>query len=100
MNAKRVSVRRGDLVCIHDGNGSVVAVARGTVWLTQNDDRRDVVVEAGGSFRLDRAGLAVISAPAGADLVVTAAAGTSLLAIETSSRAARDRARAALAHEF
>src|SRR5262245_65115401 len=97
----RVHVRRGDLVRIHDGGGCVVAVEGGAAWLTQEGDRRDVVLETGGSFQLDRAGVAVISALAGTDLVVTAPAGASLRAIETSSRAAHAVARPGrLAHEF
>ncbi len=62
MNARRISIRRGDLVCIRNGNGATVAVGRGTAWLTQDGDRRDVVLEAGGSFRLDRSGVAVVAA--------------------------------------
>jgi hypothetical protein len=89
MNARRINVRRGDLVCIRNASGATVAVERGTAWLTQDGDRRDVVLEAGGSFRLDRGGVAVISAYAAAELTVTAAAGASLPAIETSPRAAR-----------
>jgi glyceraldehyde-3-phosphate dehydrogenase/erythrose-4-phosphate dehydrogenase len=89
MNARRINIRRGDLVCIRNGSGAMVAVERGTAWLTQDDDRRDVVLEAGGSFRLDRGGVAVVSAFTAAELAVTAPAGGSLPAIETSSRATR-----------
>ena len=89
MNARRINIRRGDLVCIRNGNGATVAVQRGIAWLTQDGDRRDVVLEAGGSFPLDRAGVAVVSAFAAVELTVTAAAGASLPAIETSSDATR-----------
>ena len=89
MNARRINIRRGDLVCIRNGNGATVAVQRGIAWLTQDGDRRDVVLEAGGSFPLDRRGVAVVSALAAAELTVTAAAGASLPAIETSSGATR-----------
>lgn len=88
MNARQINIRPGDLVRIRNGNGVTVAVERGTAWLTQDGDRRDVVLEAGGSFRLDRDGIAVVSALAAAELTVTAAAGASLLmGIATSSRA-------------
>ena len=89
MSARRINIRRGDLVSIRNGNGATVAVDRGTAWLTQDDDRRDVVLEAGDSFRLDRGGVAVVSALAAAELTVTAAAGASLPAIETSPRVPR-----------
>ena len=89
MNARRINLRRGDLVCIRNGSGAIVAVERGTAWLTQDGDRRDVVLEGGGSFRLDREGAAVVAALAAAELTVTAAAGASLPAIETAPRAPR-----------
>jgi hypothetical protein len=60
------------------------------------------VLEGGGSFRLDRAGVAVVSADVAAALTVTAAPGASLPAIEISTRAAgvtRGAARR-LAYEF
>ena len=94
MNAKRVSVRRGDLVRIHDCIGCVVTVESGTAWLTQDGDCRDVVLEADGSFRLDRTGVAIVSTPAAAELVVNAAAGTSLRLIEASAPVARTVERA------
>jgi hypothetical protein len=89
MHARGISIGRGDVVCIRNGSGATVAVDRGTAWLTQDNDRRDIVLEAGGSFRLDRAGVAVVSTDGAAALTVTAAPGASLPAIETSTRAAR-----------
>ena len=102
MNARRISIGRGDLVCIRNGGGATVTVDRGTAWLTQDGDRRDIVLEGGGSFRLDRAGVTVVSADTAAALTVTAAPGASLPAIETSTRAARAARGAArrLAYEF
>jgi hypothetical protein len=84
-----MSIRRGDFVCIRHGSGALVTVDRGTAWLTQDGDRRDIVLEAGGSFRLDRGGVAVVSGFTTAELTVTAAAGASLPAIERSPRVAR-----------
>jgi hypothetical protein len=102
MNARRINIGRGDLVRVRNGSGASITIDRGTAWLTQDGDRRDVVLEAGGSFRLDRAGVAVVSAHAAAAVTVTAAPGASLPAIETSTRAARaSRADARrLAYEF
>ena len=100
MNTKRIDIRSGDLVCIRNGNGATVAVGRGTAWLTQDGDRRDVVLEAGVAFRLDRGGVAVVSAHAAAEITVTAAAGASLPAIETSSRAPRPFAAGRFAYGF
>lgn len=88
MSVRRINIGRGDLLRIRNGKGVTVAVGRGTAWLTQDGDGRDVVLESGGSFRLDRAGTAVVSALAAAEITLTAAAGASLLVrIATSSHA-------------
>ena len=89
MIARRIGIRRGEVLLIRDGSGTVVAVERGTAWLTQSGDRRDFVIEAGSPFRLDRAGVAAVSAETDVELIVTAAAGVGLPAIKTSPRAAR-----------
>ena len=52
---------RGDLLEVKDGNGATVTVSSGSVWITQHHDTRDILIEAGESFRLDRCGMAVIS---------------------------------------
>jgi hypothetical protein len=89
MNARRINLARGDHLCIRAGSGATVAVERGVAWLTQDGDRRDVVLERGGSFLLDRHGVTVVSAVGAAALTVTAAPGAGLPAIETSTRATR-----------
>ena len=101
MAARRISIRRGDHVCIEDGAGALVVVERGTAWLTQDSDRRDVVLRAGGSFRLDRAGIAVVSADGSAELTVVAPAGAGLPTIATWPRSSRPAgAGANLAYEL
>jgi hypothetical protein len=62
-----------EILDIRDGEGLRVSCLRGVLWITQSNDTDDIVVRAGGSFVLDRPGLAIISAPIGpADLVVQA----------------------------
>ena len=39
-----------------------VRVESGTVWVTQERDTRDVMLQAGESFRFDRKGVALMSA--------------------------------------
>jgi hypothetical protein len=55
----------GELLDINDGEGFTVACLEGAVWITQSNDPRDIVLSAGQSFVLDRAGLALVCAAAG-----------------------------------
>ncbi len=42
--------------------GAKLSVRRGQVWITQDEDARDLVLDAGDSFEIDRPGLAVVQA--------------------------------------
>jgi hypothetical protein len=73
--AEAMSLARGELVGIRGGRGAVVFVETGIAWITQDADRRDIVLEAGEWFRLDRDGTAVVQAQRAATITVTAPAG-------------------------
>lgn len=62
LETKVVALNPHELVGLENAQGRCVCVLRGTVWITQSDDRRDIVLEAGQSFVLDRPGLALIHA--------------------------------------
>jgi hypothetical protein len=87
MNTRRIRFARGDHLHIRDGHGALITVGHGAAWLTQHDDRRDIVIEAGGSFRLDRPGVTMMSTDSTAEVTVTAATYAGLPVIETSRRA-------------
>jgi hypothetical protein len=53
--------------------GDRIECVSGAVWVTQDGDLRDIVLEAGQSFRLDRTGRALVSALADAGIVFHAA---------------------------
>ena len=53
---------RGSSVRIENGRGMLVYVWSGSVWITQAGDRRDRHVGAGGWFRIEQSGLALITA--------------------------------------
>ena len=53
---------RNTLLALEGAQGLEVRVHRGAIWLTQQDDRRDIVIGTGEAFRLDREGRAVIEA--------------------------------------
>ena len=69
-----VRLARDGLLGIDDGRGLRLKVAAGTVWLTQQDDRRDVVLRAGECFVIDRPGRTVVQALDPAALRLDAAA--------------------------
>ncbi len=55
----------GELLDISDGEGVAVMCLEGSVWITQSNDTRDVVLVAGHAFVLDKPGLALVCAAAG-----------------------------------
>ncbi len=87
MNVMRIRLARGDHLRIRDGHGAHVAVGHGTAWLTQHGDRRDIVIGAGESFRIDRDGVTVVSILFAAEISVSAESRESLPVIDTSRRA-------------
>jgi len=50
------------LLRVRDGIGHAIACHRGSVWVTQDGDPRDVILRAGESFTLDREGPALVQA--------------------------------------
>jgi len=69
-----VHLARDGLLGIDDGRGLRLRVAAGAVWLTQEDDGRDVVLLEGDSFVIDRPGRTVVQALGPAQLALNAAA--------------------------
>lgn len=57
-----INIARGCLIRIEDARDMQVRVDKGALWITQERDTRDVMLQAGDSFRLDRDGAALISA--------------------------------------
>jgi hypothetical protein len=57
-----IELQRGKFLRVNSGAGSTVTARSGSVWITEQDSRRDVVLRAGQSFRLRREGLALIEA--------------------------------------
>ena len=63
-------ISKGWLHHIHDGQGLRVECLSGCLWLTQESDPRDVVLEAGDAFTIDRAGDTYLSALADSRFLV------------------------------
>jgi hypothetical protein len=57
-----INLPRGYVIRIENARDMRVRVEKGLVWITQECDTRDVMLESGESFRLDRDGTALIEA--------------------------------------
>jgi hypothetical protein len=53
---------QGELVGLDGARGTTIRVTRGMLWITLEDDVRDVVLAAGGTFTVDRDGLTLVEA--------------------------------------
>lgn len=58
----KILLERGEAMPLRDATGRTVHAHAGRVWITEENASEDVVLEAGGSYRLDRLGLAVVEA--------------------------------------
>ena len=58
-------LRRGQSLKMRDAAGCTVMCCAGTVWITQENDARDIFLTAGQRFTFDRPGLALIRAEEG-----------------------------------
>jgi hypothetical protein len=54
-----------DLLKLSDAAGHTIQCCAGCIWITQENDPRDVYLSAGESFTFDRPGTALISAGQG-----------------------------------
>ena len=58
------------LLQLDGARGTRLHVERGTLWVTLEDDLRDIVIERGGSFTIDRGGLTLVEAQNDASVCV------------------------------
>lgn len=59
---------RGQTLKLTDGVGSTICAREGTVWITEENSRKDIVLEPGSCFRIDRPGLTLVQAFADASV--------------------------------
>ena len=74
LNHGGVCLARNQSCAISNGKGYLVVCHSGSVWITQDNDPRDVILACGESFTLDRAGLALVHAIDAAAIAVKATA--------------------------
>ena len=71
-----LSLRRGNVVRIENGAGTLVHVRLGIVWITEEGSRRDVFLSRGQVHRIDNGGVAILHADRDARIVLEFASGT------------------------
>lgn len=60
-----LELKSGQPLRVREAQGRHLSVIEGAIWVTQDNDLRDTVVEAGSDFVFDRPGLAVVQALGG-----------------------------------
>lgn len=65
-----LTVNPGEVLRLRDAAGRHLTVVQGAVWITQDGDPRDPVLESGASFRFDRNGLSLVMSLGGPAVLV------------------------------
>ena len=59
---RRLSLGSGDLLNLDDARGTTIRVKRGQVWVTQDGDLADHVLDAGATWAVERNGRTILQA--------------------------------------
>ena len=70
LEIRPINLRARSVHRIDGGKGLQITSVAGTVWVTQANDPRDIVLGRGRSFILDRKGVAVVYALSDASVVI------------------------------
>lgn len=62
MDNRLLSLVDGDLVELRDARGATLRVDHGSVWVTQERGRHDIVLRAGDAWTIERGGVTVAEA--------------------------------------
>lgn len=62
LDADKLRLAQGQTLRLRDGVGGTVCCRAGTVWVTEENQARDVVLEAGACHRLSQRGVALVQA--------------------------------------
>ena len=68
-NAGAVKLGPNQTLKVVDGKGSTVCAVEGSLWITEENQTRDIVLERGACYRLRHGGLALVNAIGGAAAV-------------------------------
>ena len=74
LELKKGAVRLGpnQTLKVVDGAGSTVSALEGSVWITEENQPNDIVLTAGGSYRLRRRGITLVNSLGGSAAVAFA----------------------------
>ena len=65
-----VELETRETLTLPDVRGATLRVARGTVWITQENDTQDIVLRAGDTWAVERNGLTILEAQSDVSLCV------------------------------
>ncbi len=65
MNQGAVKLAPNQTLRVVDGAGSTVCAVEGSVWITEENDARDIVLERGGCYQLRQPGVALVNSLGG-----------------------------------
>jgi hypothetical protein len=68
---RRLSLGSGDLLNLDDARGTTIRVRRGQVWVTQDGDLADHVLDAGAAWAVERNGRTIVQAQRGTIVELT-----------------------------
>ena len=57
-----IHLHKGEIHRLHNGLGQRIEALSGALWVTIDNDRRDIILSGGEGFRVDDSGDALISA--------------------------------------
>ena len=63
-------LERGQTLKVRNGIGSVICCRTGTLWVTEENRPRDVLLNPGGCHRLSQRGMALVQALGDADVAI------------------------------
>jgi hypothetical protein len=66
-----LDLRKRQSLQLNDVAGATLRVTRGSVWITQENDTRDVVLRAGDAWTVERDGLTIVEAQGDTTLLAT-----------------------------
>jgi len=62
MTPAATHLRKGEILRLHNGRGQRIESVHGGLWITMDNDLRDIFIEPGSGFTVDRSGHTLISA--------------------------------------